>query len=139
MRHGYCLIKETGQEQNKITRWTRSGCFCFYVSAEKKNWTESRDDCKRRNSTLAIINKPPKQDFVSKLERFGESWIGLMGVKGWKYEWKWVDESPMQHHGWKTNVNAFPGVESKAFIDLQGHWDHAQNGSKHWICEKLIC
>uniref|UniRef100_A0AAQ6IDH6 C-type lectin domain-containing protein n=1 Tax=Anabas testudineus TaxID=64144 RepID=A0AAQ6IDH6_ANATE len=41
--------------------WTRFGCSCYFKSTEKKTWSESRTDCRRRGSDLVMINSKEEQ------------------------------------------------------------------------------
>ncbi|KAF5889911.1 antigen like protein, partial [Clarias magur] len=64
----------------------------YYISTEKKNWTESRNDCRERGADLVIINSREEQEFIHK--HSGQVWIGLndISVEG---DWKWVDNTPV--------------------------------------------
>lgn len=46
-----------------------------------------------------------------------------------------------RYRAWKVGVNAAPvdkGYVRMGYIDPQGHWNHTENGSKRWICERRI-
>ncbi|MEQ2310622.1 hypothetical protein AMECASPLE_010979 [Ameca splendens] len=108
----------------------------YYMSAEKKNWTESRKECQRRGGDLVIINSFEKQKFIERMKIHGDSWIGLQTSDEWNVKWKWVDGSELRYSAWKQGVNIIPEAESRGYTDQQGLWMHSKTGLKHWICEK---
>ncbi|KAF5897168.1 C-type lectin domain family 4 member E-like isoform X1, partial [Clarias magur] len=72
-------------------------CFMFssslyFMSNERKSWTESREDCIRRGADLVIINNKEEQEFISKqkVNNRIQAWIGLSD-RDTEGEWKWVD------------------------------------------------
>ncbi|XP_061597413.1 CD209 antigen-like protein E isoform X2 [Cololabis saira] len=78
--------------------WRRFGCSFYKKFTESKTWTESRRECEKRGADLVIINSKEEQDFVGQLYTNETSWIGLKAE--WlpskqKFEWKWVDGSPL--------------------------------------------
>ncbi|XP_039677183.1 CD209 antigen-like protein A [Perca fluviatilis] len=129
------------QEATKQTHgWTRYQCSCYYKSIKMKNWTESRKDCQNRGADLVIIKSKEENDFVSELNKPETSWIGLQSVStnDWNDEWKWVDESTLSYMSWQKDVNMNPVKGATAYMDLDGNWNHSNNGLKRWICEKHI-
>ncbi|KAM4539500.1 uncharacterized protein PAE49_020326 isoform 3-T4 [Odontesthes bonariensis] len=140
-RKSYCQFGKENQTEGQTAEWQKVRCSCYYTSREKKNWTESRKDCKGRGAKLLIIRNIEEKELFSKLNYHGESWIGLERVetKDWNTQWKWIDESQPIYTAWKTGVNVNPEVGSKAYIDANGNWMHTKSGLKHWICERMIC
>ncbi|CAI5692040.1 unnamed protein product [Oreochromis niloticus] len=136
-----CQFGKENQTQANTTEWKRFECSCYYISTERKNWTESRKECERRGADLLVIKTKSKHEFFRELNKHGEFWIGLeRKTKDWskKREWKWVDGSPLTYTGWKTGAKLNPVDHVKVFMDLQGTWMHTNKGSKHWICERDI-
>ncbi|KAL1266636.1 hypothetical protein QQF64_002311, partial [Cirrhinus molitorella] len=66
----------------------------YFISSEKKSWSESRQDCKDRGADLIIINNKEKQDLVKQMSVDKYVWIGLtdIDVEG---KWKWVNGSSL--------------------------------------------
>ncbi|XP_050925052.1 CD209 antigen-like protein A isoform X2 [Lates calcarifer] len=133
-------LKEKIEEKRCSVGWERFGCSCYFKSTEEKTWSESRTDCQRTGADLVIINSKEEQDFLTQMNKYGTSWIGLESKKtsSWpdKWEWIWVDGSKPQYQGWTVGVSVMPVNRSTAYINLQGTWMHTNNGSKQWICEK---
>uniref|UniRef100_A0A8C7WTC9 C-type lectin domain-containing protein n=1 Tax=Oryzias sinensis TaxID=183150 RepID=A0A8C7WTC9_9TELE len=119
--------------------WRRFGCSCYYKSTEKKTWTDSRIFCQKNGSHLLVVNSKEEQEFVSTLNQNETSWIGLyVQWSSWKYEWKWVDGSPLTETFWDERISKDPNYHYYAVsLNANGKWtqqDKANN--KNWICEK---
>ncbi|XP_039461840.1 CD209 antigen-like protein E isoform X2 [Oreochromis aureus] len=140
-----CQFGKENQTQANTTEWKRFECSCYYISTERKNWTESRKECERRGADLLVIKTKSKHEFFRELNKHGEFWIGLETeekTKEWskkrEWEWKWVDGSPLAYTGWNPGAKLNPVDHVKVFMDLQGTWMHTNTGSKHWVCERDI-
>ncbi|XP_056593199.1 C-type lectin domain family 4 member M-like [Triplophysa dalaica] len=109
----------------------------YFISSEKKNWIESRRNCRERGADLIIINNKDEQDFIEKKTCKEGFWIGLSDSDE-EGRWKWVDGSAMTSGFWKsgepngrTKENC---VESAALVwnDLNCHV------TRKWICERIF-
>ncbi|XP_059394589.1 CD209 antigen-like protein E [Carassius carassius] len=119
----------------------------YYKSNEKKNWTESRQDCLKKGADLIIINNRTEQDFVMKITNKTEFWIGVSDIDV-EDTWKWVDGSALTSGFWATGgeVNEPRGgtLENCAVsyipmsTEITGWHDVKCNYTYHWICEKSI-
>ncbi|XP_071356007.1 CD209 antigen-like protein C [Trachinotus anak] len=139
----YCQVTEKeSQTQGNTTGWKPFRCSCYYKSTDVKNWSDSRKDCQSRGADLVIVNSKEEQEFVSKMNEHGASWIGLQSEKenSWsdKWRWKWVDGSTPVYLVWALGVDVNPVEGSTVYMDVQGKWMHTKDGSKQWICEKQI-
>ncbi|XP_039907933.1 CD209 antigen-like protein A [Simochromis diagramma] len=136
-----CQFGNDNQTQANTTEWKRFECSCYYISTERKNWTESRKDCERRGADLLVIKTRRKHEFFRELNKRGDFWIGLerkAQIKDWSKAWEWVDGSPLAYTGWSPVAKLDPEDDFKVFMDLQGTWNYTNTGSKHWICERDI-
>uniref|UniRef100_A0A673K7T1 C-type lectin domain family 17, member A-like n=1 Tax=Sinocyclocheilus rhinocerous TaxID=307959 RepID=A0A673K7T1_9TELE len=125
----------------------------YYMSKEKKNWTESRRYCTERGADLIIINNREEKDFVHNTSGNAVFYIGLtdIDVEG---TWKWVDGSTPNSfwasHGQIIEPNGGNGqVEEDCAVtvavpklpewaNLVGWLDVACIEQFQWICEKRI-
>ncbi|XP_023815470.1 asialoglycoprotein receptor 1-like isoform X3 [Oryzias latipes] len=136
------LLDEIKQLKNQIEvfegqwcpeGWKRFGRSCYYKSTEERNWFDSRDFCQFVGSDLVVVN--------SKEEQKEESWIGLFA--GWsvqKYEWKWVDGSPLTETFWDERISKDPDYNNAVSLSADGKWTRQDqwNNYKNWICEKNL-
>lgn len=44
-----------------VAEWKRFGSSCYYRSAEMKDWTDSRTDCRSRRADLVVITSKEEQ------------------------------------------------------------------------------
>ncbi|XP_028971645.2 C-type lectin domain family 12 member B-like [Esox lucius] len=122
----------------------QSSCYLILFSdAPWKNWTESREDCKKRESDLVVISSQPEQEFISNQTQsyydvFHGYWIGL-SYQANNQSWMWVDGSvqSLNKGFWNTTAK---NLNSCVFIipinKMLANWNtpgcFMQN---RWICE----
>ncbi|XP_052464228.1 C-type lectin domain family 10 member A-like isoform X3 [Carassius gibelio] len=138
-------------ELHFCVNWTRYQSSFYYMSKEKKNWTESRRYCTERGADLIIINNREEQDFIHNRSGNGIFYIGLTDseVEG---TWKWVDNTThvLTSGFWvQGEPNAGQGIVDDDCVvtvavpppewgNLVGWLDVACNKPFQWICEKRI-
>ncbi|KAK2871164.1 hypothetical protein Q8A67_023691 [Cirrhinus molitorella] len=109
----------------------------YFISSEKKSWSESRQDCKDRGADLIIINNKEKQDLVKQMSVDKYVWIGLtdIDVEG---KWKWVNGSSLTSGFWNlVEPNGHRG--ENCVVSYTSKWyDYPCNDPFHSICEKSI-
>uniref|UniRef100_A0A674P499 C-type lectin domain family 4 member M-like n=2 Tax=Takifugu rubripes TaxID=31033 RepID=A0A674P499_TAKRU len=124
------------------TGWKKFQGSCYYISAGKKKWKDSRDYCKMKKADLAIIKTQEEMRFLNNLFSSNkEVWIGLTdgGLEG---QWKWVDGTPLTTTFWGDNQpNSYDGrnqdcVEFWHLASRDGSWnDEHCNVENNWMCE----
>ncbi|KAK2871200.1 hypothetical protein Q8A67_023727 [Cirrhinus molitorella] len=115
----------------------------YYMSTEKKNWVESRQDCLKKGADLIIINNKEEQDFVMNITNKRGFWIGVTDsvVEG---TWKWVDGSKLTSGFWAPREPNGQKDENCVVTyltnhpDLIGWFDVTCSATHQWICEKSI-
>nr|XP_055064501.1 CD209 antigen-like protein C [Misgurnus anguillicaudatus] len=133
-------LSEQLKEKNKLWTqlydgWIYYQSNLYFISSEKKNWSESRKYCREREADLIIINNKEEQDFIKK--NFGKDglWIGLSdsAVEG---RWKWVDGSTLNSRFWRSG-EPNGGREENCVLSSSSGWaDFLCNDAFQWICEK---
>ncbi|XP_067224653.1 CD209 antigen-like protein C [Chanodichthys erythropterus] len=124
----------------KVDGWTNYQYSVYFISSEKKSWTESRRYCTDRGADLIIINNKEEQNFVRNITSSADLvWIGLTDsdVEG---TWKWVDGTSMTSgfSFWGSGEPNGNTKENCTLIYSSGWADYPCNDNFKWICEKTI-
>ncbi|XP_016368372.1 C-type lectin domain family 17, member A-like [Sinocyclocheilus rhinocerous] len=87
-------INELVKSLHETDGWLYYKFSLYFISYERKSWTESRRFCTEKGADLIIINSREEQNFVKSIAESTFVWIGLTDsdVEG---KWKWVDGSNM--------------------------------------------
>ncbi|XP_076854650.1 uncharacterized protein LOC143509664 [Brachyhypopomus gauderio] len=122
--------------------WTCLGSSIYYISAEKKTWSESRQDCRERGADLLIINSREEQKFIEMFRRDSRTWIGLTDSDT-EGVWKWVDDTALTTGYWepgKPNSDGWTDQDCAVTGSTPGRgWNDKHCQESHlWICEKQI-
>ncbi|XP_046901542.1 CD209 antigen-like protein E isoform X2 [Hypomesus transpacificus] len=147
------LIKERDHLQNVYccpNGWKKLNCSCYYVSTERKNWTDSRQDCRDRGADLVILNSPEEQVFLNNLKK--RVWIGLTDTVT-EGTFIWVDGTPLTtlKYWWGSqpdNYSKQPGSDGEDCAEIYYSpsdvpppktWnDYTCDSDNFWVCEKRI-
>ncbi|KAI7810723.1 putative C-type lectin domain family 4 member E [Triplophysa rosa] len=117
-----------------------SGSCSYFISSEKKNWTDSRRFCRDRGGDLVIINTEEEQKYVSSIVN-ENVWIGLSDTEK-EGNMKWVDNTPVINGFWIPGEPSDHGsnedcVVISEFSDTFMNWNDLPCSEKRkWICEK---
>ncbi|KAM9450006.1 uncharacterized protein Hap1MRO34_022484 [Clarias gariepinus] len=141
------LQRERNECLRRLCDLDKERCFSFssslyFMSNEKKNWTESRQDCRDKGADLVIINSREEQESIVKQLGSFLVWIGLSDRET-QGEWKWVDGTPLTTEFWnKGEPNNLDGEEDCGeFLSAPNVtvWnDNKCSINLHWICEKRL-
>ncbi|KAI4875876.1 hypothetical protein NFI96_028988, partial [Prochilodus magdalenae] len=146
------LQKERNELQQRLSELKRSleegwryfSSSLYYISTEKKSWSESRQDCRQRGADLVIINSREEQEFIRTEYGSTEAWIGLTDAET-EGVWKWVDGSTLTTEFWfKGEPNDYGKNED---CTITGYINARSSGVSTWadypcshpvvgICEK---
>ncbi|CAB1348348.1 unnamed protein product [Coregonus sp. 'balchen'] len=120
----------------------KSGCSCYFISPDTKNWTESRQDCLDRGADLVIINSREEQALI---KAFGHrAWIGLTDREA-EGTWRWVDKTPLTASYWIETGEPNGGANENC-VEIIGNYndpvlawnDLPCNYETRWICESSL-
>ncbi|KAF4086568.1 hypothetical protein AMELA_G00084870 [Ameiurus melas] len=132
--------KETMTSERDINTpgWKYFSSSIYYISTEKKSWSESRHDCQGRGADLVIINSREEQDFVEVWRRGKTAWIGA-NDRDSEGVWKWLDGTAVTNGFWRQGEPNNVGDEDCAVSGYHSdpNWiDVSCNLQNVWICEK---
>ncbi|KAI5106764.1 CD209 antigen-like protein B isoform X1 [Silurus meridionalis] len=122
--------------------WRYFSSSIYYISTEKKSWSESRQNCKERGTDLVIINNREEQDIVEVWRRGEGAWIGANDRNN-EGIWKWVDGTAVSDGFWSSGEPNNKGEEDCAVSGYRSepvpNWVDISCDSQYiWICEKNI-
>ncbi|KAI5106763.1 C-type lectin domain family 4 member F-like isoform X2 [Silurus meridionalis] len=138
------LQKNIFQLKNNINTpgWRYFSFSIYYISTEKKSWSESRQNCKEKGADLVIINNREEQDIVEVWRRGEGAWIGANDRNN-EGIWKWVDGTAVSDGFWSSGEPNSKGEEDCAVSGYRSepvpNWVDISCDSQYiWICEKNI-
>ncbi|KPP61268.1 C-type mannose receptor 2-like [Scleropages formosus] len=105
-----CQANEKKTKQVYPEGWRNFRFRCYYISREKKSWSDSQQFCRWRGADLVIINTREEQDFIKNFHK--KVWIGLTD-RDKEGSWKWVDGTQL------TTACYYISAEKKSWADSQ--------------------
>ncbi|XP_065130400.1 uncharacterized protein [Paramisgurnus dabryanus] len=114
----------------------------YFISSEKKSWSDSRQFCRDRGQDLVIINTEEEQRYVFSIAK-EDVWIGLSDIAE-EGKMKWVDNTTLDKGFWgQGEPNDQYGnedcvvIRSSAESSLNNWNDIPCTQTRTWICENL--
>ncbi|XP_056322518.1 CD209 antigen-like protein E [Danio aesculapii] len=131
-------VEELWKQIGKMDGWRCNQSSLYFISSEKKNWTESRRDCKERGADLIIIESKEEQEFVEREIGVSDSvWIGLTDseVEG---TWTWVNGTSLSPGFWGAGEPSGTSTNDEdCAVNLSlGFGDYPCKNPFKWICER---
>ncbi|XP_058026082.1 killer cell lectin-like receptor subfamily B member 1B allele B [Ahaetulla prasina] len=108
---------------------------CFWISGEKQTWNESRDDCRAKDSELAVLKVEAELHFIQHITSGAQMmWIGLSANSRTR-QWLWVDNS--SYTGNKEGLPNITGAQGNSCGMLKATKVISESCSAvaKWICE----
>ncbi|XP_034001777.1 C-type lectin domain family 3 member A-like [Trematomus bernacchii] len=136
----YCLTNKYKKCQPCQVEWYLTQPSCYAMNDPPSpgwiTWEEAREDCKGKNSDLAVAHNPAeKNDIIDKYSPNSSGtngfWIGLRVEDG---KWKWADGSDLTNSSWID-----PPVDGRCAMSVKfrNTWSSVSCEEKHqWICQK---
>ncbi|XP_057177790.1 C-type lectin domain family 4 member M-like [Triplophysa rosa] len=109
----------------------------YFISSEKKSWSDSRSYCRERGADLTIINNKEEQEFAVKATGDYGVWIGLSDSDE-EGRWTWVDGSTLTSGFWRSGEPNGDKSENCAVSYSSGGYDYPCDRPYKWICERNI-
>nr|XP_023410050.1 NKG2-A/NKG2-B type II integral membrane protein-like isoform X3 [Loxodonta africana] len=107
--------------------WLSYSNNCYYVSSDKKTWTESQMACASKKSNLTNIDNEEEMKFMDLLS---SSWVGLSRESS-NYPWLWINGSPSNQ-----KIREIPNRTYNCAIIFSSSLQSASCGSaKTYICK----
>nr|XP_055064550.1 C-type lectin domain family 4 member M-like [Misgurnus anguillicaudatus] len=130
-------INELKKTLSEADGWIYYKSSLYFISSEKKTWSDSRRYCREKAAELIIINNKEEQDFIKNKSDKDGHWIGLSDsdVEG---RWKWADGSALTSVFWKTGDPNGGIADNCAKSEPSGWNDISCDVLNKWICEKKI-
>ncbi|KAJ6644728.1 hypothetical protein lerEdw1_013612 [Lerista edwardsae] len=76
-------------------RWIGYQGKCYYVSGDRRNWSESETRCSVLGASLALFDSQLDLDFLIKFTRPHHYWIGLSREEG--KSWRWTNGTDLNN------------------------------------------
>ncbi|XP_053183659.1 C-type lectin lectoxin-Phi1-like [Scomber japonicus] len=136
----YCPIKD-GNRQCKpcLDGWLYHQSSCYVIhnvdTADQKTWEEARQNCRGKNSDLAVIVNEDEKTFISDYSWNTPGLTGYwIGLRAEAEKWKWIDGSDLTEKSWMTQPvnNGYCAIS----VHNEG-WRSVSCGNKNgWICKR---
>ncbi|XP_026577960.1 killer cell lectin-like receptor subfamily B member 1B allele C [Pseudonaja textilis] len=106
---------------------------CYWISGEKQTWNESRDNCRAKDSELAILKEEAELHYIHHVTKGAQMlWIGLSANSKTR-KWLWMDNSPYNNKE-KPNIMEAQG-NSCGMVKGPKVISESCSAVTKWICE----
>ncbi|XP_046279907.1 C-type lectin domain family 12 member B [Marmota monax] len=121
----------------KTWQWYQESCYYFTVNKEK-TWSNSREDCIEKNSTLLKIDSLEEKNFLMSqpLPMISFFWLGLSWHPS-DGNWLWEDGSVPSPYLFSNNeLSQINGSKGCAYFQRGNIYVSRCSAEISWICEK---
>ncbi|KAI7811363.1 putative CD209 antigen [Triplophysa rosa] len=132
------MSQKNRELETRLKKSFHEGAFRYFVSSEKKSWTDGRRFCRDHGADLVIINTEEEQRYISSIIK-ENTWIGLFDTYS-KGVMKWVDSSTPNVTFWRFGEprNAYRNedcVQILSYSYPQNWMNQLCTEKRRWICE----
>ncbi|KAJ8250714.1 hypothetical protein COCON_G00226360 [Conger conger] len=112
--------------------WKSFSSKCYFFSAQRRTWGESKTHCRDLGADLAIIESADEQQFINQNAKGGHHWIGLADSYG---TFVWVDGTSLKQAFWKPGSPGMNRINEHCVLTGPGEelWVDTLC-KKSWMC-----
>ncbi|KAM9314947.1 asialoglycoprotein receptor 1-like [Pholidichthys leucotaenia] len=114
----------------------RSNCYAINPEHCRKTWEEAQENCKNKNSSLAVVLNEEEKNFVHNSwdsTGINEYWVGLRVVDK---KWKWIDGRDLTNNSWIRDnpISGYCAVSVQT--NPRGFRSVWCSSHRNWICKQ---
>ncbi|NXI94889.1 KRBBC protein, partial [Psophia crepitans] len=112
--------------------WQLHGEKCYWLSKEKRNWKQSKRDCKNQKSQLLVLRDKKEKEYIKNITG-GVTQPLWVGLKSTHKKWRWVDNTSLDTDmfGGLQEMDDGCGTLKDEVLEVD-----TCDGEHKWLCQK---